>query len=226
MSETKKTIMTPFWFSYPSILVDRTAITEIFPSKRFDIVRKLNAIVRLSFVYSAIMYAYKRERTYLMIPFVTMGVTWFIWSKQSDIAKDEIVKRSMSNQMSNLVKLNDLETECRVPRKDNPFMNPTLSDYGNNKPPQPKSCPSYNNVGVQRRVEDLFNEDLYREVQDVFGKNNSQRQFFTVPGNQVPNDQGGFAQWLYGTPPTCKEGNQAACLSQTGRASSNTKGGT
>jgi hypothetical protein len=211
-----KPILTPFWFSYPSILVDQRAITEIFPSKRFDIVRKLNAIVRLSIVYSAIMYAHKREKNYLMIPVVALGVTWFIWSKQGDIVKDEVMKRSMSDQLSDLVKLNDLETECRIPKKDNPFMNPTFADYGNNKPPAPKSCPSYNNVGVQRRVEDLFNEDLYREVQDVFGKNNSQRQFFTVPGNQVPNDQGAFAQWLYGTPPTCKEGNKTACLSANG----------
>ena len=54
------------------------------------------------------------------------------------------------------------------------------------------------------------------DVNDIFGKNNSQRQFYTVPGNQVPNDQGSFAQWLYGTPKTCKEGNSIACLSQMG----------
>ena len=216
----KKTILTPFWFSRPSILISKGSLTEIFPSKRFDIIRKLNAIVRLSVIYAIIMYGYNKERNYLMIPLVVMGITWFIWSKQEGIDKDEIIRQSMSNQLNDMVKLNDLETECRIPKKDNPFMNPTLRDYGNNKPPVPKSCPSYNNVGVQRRVEDLFNEDLYRDVTDVFGRNNSQRQFFTVPGNQVPNDQGGFAQWLYGTPPTCKEGNKTACLSQTGRGSS------
>ena len=67
-----KPILTPFWFSYPSILVDQRAITEIFPSKRFDIVRKLNAIVRLSIVYSAIMYAYKREKNYLTQVLLTL----------------------------------------------------------------------------------------------------------------------------------------------------------
>ena len=97
-------------------------------------------------------------------------------------------------------------------------MNPTFTDFGSDGPPPPKACPSYNNVGVQRRVEDLFNEDLYRDVNDIFGKNNSQRQFYTVPGSQVPNDQGSFAQWLYGTPPTCKEGNRAACLADAGNS--------
>ena len=88
---------------------------------------------------------------------------------------------------------------------------PQIQDYGTDLQPPPKSCPSYNNVGVQRRVEELFNEDLYRDVNDIFGKNNSQRQFYSVPGNTIPNDQGSFAKWLYQTPPTCKEGNGLQC---------------
>ena len=180
-------ITTPFWYSEISILWQRDSIMEIFPSKRFDILRKLNAIVRLSIIYTLIMYFMKREQKYLVIPLIAMGITWMIWYKQEDIHTDTIMKDSMSNKLDDLVKVNDLSTECRVPDKENPFMNPTLSDYGSNKPPPPKSCPSYNNVGVQRRVEELFNEDLYRDAKDIFGKNNSQRQFYTVPGNRVPN---------------------------------------
>ena len=59
---------------------------------------------------------------------------------------------------------------------------------------------------------------MYRDVKDIFGKNNSQRQFYTVPGNQVPNDQGAFAQWCYGMPKTCKEGNPLACLNDMGNS--------
>ena len=144
-----------------------------------------------------------------------MGITWLVWYRQDDIHTDTIMKESMSDKIDDLVKINDLNTECRVPTKENPFMNPTLDDYGNNSSPA-KSCPSYNNKGVQRRVEELFNEDLYRDVKDVFNKNNSQRQFYTVPGSNVPNDQSSFANWLYGTPPTCKEGNGIACLGMMG----------
>ena len=212
-------IKTPFWYDDISILFKQDTITEIFPSKRFDIIRKLNAIVRLSLFYTLIMYLLKREQKYLIIPLIVMGITWIVWYKQEDIQNDKLLKESMNDKLDDLVKINDLNTECRVPNKDNPFMNPTLSDYGSGNPP-PKSCPSYNNKGVQRRVEELFNEDLYRDANDIFGKNNSQRQFYTVPGNKVPNDQGNFAQWLYGTPPTCKEGNKIACLNQTGRSSS------
>ena len=57
----------------------------------------------------------------------------------------------------------------------------------------------------------LFSSSLIRDVNDLFGKNNSQRQFYTVPGNSIPNDQDTFAKWLYATPKTCKEGNGLQC---------------
>ena len=60
-------------------------------------------------------------------------------------------------------------------------------------------------------VENNFEEDLYKDVNDIFGKNNSQRQYYTMPGNSVPNDRDTFMKWCYQTPPTCKEGNGLQC---------------
>ena len=61
-------------------------------------------------------------------------------------------------------------------------------------------------------IDTKFNNDLYRDANDIFGKNNSQRQFYTVPGGSIPNDQEAFTKWLYQTPPTCKEGNKVQCF--------------
>ena len=215
-------INTPFWFKNPSILYEKDSIFEFFPSKKFNLIRKLNAVVRLSIIYTLIMVLCTKHINYLLIPLITSAITWFIWNRQRDTHTDNVMDEAMSNQIDDLVKINDLETECRVPTKENPFMNPGINEFSNDEYRQPKSCPSYNNVGVQNRVEELFNEDLYRDVKDIFGKNNSQRQFYTVPGNQVPNDQGSFAQWCYGTPPTCKEGNSLACLSDMGNSGGST----
>ena len=82
----------------------------------------------------------------------------------------------------------------------------------------------FNDSHIQNQSQKILN-DLYRDVQDVFSKNNSQRQFYTVPGNRIPHDQSSFAHWLYGTPQTCKEGNGVACLSQRGRGSGNAASG-
>jgi hypothetical protein len=219
-------INTPFWFKDPSILIEKESIFEFFPSKRFDIVRKLNSIVRLSIIYSLIMFLCKKGNNYLLLPPVVMVITWIIWTRQSEIHTDDIIEDSMSNKLDDLVKINDLQTECRVPTKNNPFMNPPIHEFSNDKYSQPKSCPSYNNIGVQNRIEELFDEDLYRDYKDIFKKNNSQRQFYTVPGNQVPNDQGSFAHWLYGTPQTCKEGNGIACLNNLGNSGGGSKSST
>ena len=92
-------ITTPFWYTDISILYEKDSIIEIFPSKRFDILRKLNAIVRLSFVYTLIMYCMKRDQKYLVIPLITMGITWIIWYKQEDIHTDYLMKASMSDKI-------------------------------------------------------------------------------------------------------------------------------
>lgn len=209
-------ISTPFWYKDPSVLYDKDYIFEIVPSKHFDIIRKLNSTVRLSIIYSIIVYFINKDNRYLVLPFVVAAVTWVIWRRQPDIHVNDVLEESMSNKLDDLVKINDLVTECRVPTKDNPFMNPGLLEFSNDNINMPKSCPSYNNVGVQKRIDELFNKDLYRDVKDVFNKNNSQRQFYTVPGNQVPNDQNSFANWCYGMPETCKEGNKLSCLSGKG----------
>ena len=49
-----------------------------------------------------------------------------------------------------------------------------------------------------------------QDVDDLFGRYNSQRQFYTMPSTTVPNDQKSFAEWLYKTPETCKE--NSLCL--------------
>ena len=61
-------------------------------------------------------------------------------------------------------------------------------------------------------LEKHFNTDLYRDSTDLFDTKNAQRIWYTTPVTSIPNDQESFANWLYKTPPTCKEGNGAQCI--------------
>lgn len=99
------------------------------------------------------------------------------------------------------------KNKCRKPTKDNPFMNPSVMDF--NQPNVPVAC----NADDEDIADDLplkFNEDMYRDLEDVFNRKNSQRQFFTVHHN-IPNDQEAFARWCYKMPATCKT-DQTRCL--------------
>jgi len=143
------------------------------------------------------------------IPIVVGLLTYIIYKKNSAIQLDEALIQSINGNKDSV---GDMSGSCRIPTKDNPFMNPQLSDYGNNVEVS-EACTSFDNKGIQKKIDEYFEDGIFKEYSDIFNNQNSQRQFFTVPGNDVPNDQGTFAQWLYGSPPTCKEGNQIDCLS-------------
>ena len=100
---------------------------------------------------------------------------------------------------------------CRMPTSDNPMMNPTLNDTLIYNPPI--ACNSDDNDiskdNLDKQISDSFNQDLYRDVSDLFETKNSQRQFYTVPQSNPPNTVD-FAKWLYGNMPSCKS-SQSAC---------------
>ena len=103
-------IYTKFWLNYPAILYENNSMLEIFPSRKFDIIRKLNAIFRLSIYYSIIMYFYKKENKYLMIIPVVGALTFVIFQRQKDVNVDKVMNNSMSDKLDDLVKINDLQT--------------------------------------------------------------------------------------------------------------------
>lgn len=200
--------MTPLWTDDISILYEKKYLFEIVPMKSFDLNRKLNSLLRLAIIYTIIVYMFNKNTKTIMIP-IGVGVFTFIISKnfKQNMYKENIRDLQNEHYTNEDILVQQLSSECRVPEKDNPFMNPTLYGSDNLKKP----CPSYNNKGIQRDIENKFNEELYKDVNDIFGKNNSQRQFYTVPGKTNPNDLDTYKNWLYGTPPTCKEGNGLQC---------------
>lgn len=100
------------------------------------------------------------------------------------------------------------------PTARNLFMNVLLDEIKYN-PGRPEAAPVDNPL-VKQTMDDYFRVQWFSDPTDVFGKNQSQRQFVTQPSTTVPNDQGAFADWLYKIPgKTCKEGGREACLAST-----------
>lgn len=97
---------------------------------------------------------------------------------------------------------------CTPPTDNNPFMNILVPEYYEN-PKRPEACPLEGELpgeeGVAQEVNEKFDINLYKDVADIWDKNNSQRQFFTMPNTTIPNDQPGFAHWLYGNSASCKD---------------------
>ena len=207
---------TPFWYNQINIMYDKNYLFEIFPVKEYDIVRKLNAVLRFSIYYSIIVFLYNRNTNIFAVPLITALVTFFIWKKNASVQINNLdTQLRNNNNISNDIVSGKHNLGCSLPTKDNPFMNTPFFDVSADKE-LPQSCTSYDNKGIQRKIEKEFDKGLYRNYTDIFGKENSQRQFFSVPGRGGVPDQSSFAHWLYRTPDTCKEGNSLACLSGAG----------
>jgi hypothetical protein len=203
--------MTPLWTEKYSILYEKKYLFEIIPNKNFDFNRKLNSLLRLSIYYSTLTYLLDNKKTNMFyIPFVVAVITYVLSRKYKETFNNITNVQLMNDFKTDEDLIKNLEGSCKIPTSDNPFMNPEIYDYNTDKMSEP-ACTSYNNKGLQNYSEKQFNGSLIRDVNDLFGKNNSQRQFYTVPGNSIPNDQDTFAKWLYATPKTCKEGNGLQC---------------
>ena len=151
--------MNRFWLNDLTTLFNRNNLLEIIPYSNLVLNQKLNSIFRLSIYFSIIMFILKRDYRYLMIMLIVGILTIIIHKTMSKPNVESNLSQDLG--FSNDSNINDDAPGCILPTQNNPFMNPTLADYGTNLPPPPKSCPSYNNTGVQRRVEELFNEDLF-----------------------------------------------------------------
>lgn len=100
------------------------------------------------------------------------------------------------------------------PTSRNPFMNILLDEYKYN-PDRAEAAP-VNDSAVKQTLDDYFRVQWFSDPTDVFGKNQSQRQFVTQPSTSIPNDRESYQNWLYKIPgKTCKEGGREACLAGT-----------
>lgn len=193
-------ISDPFWFEKISILFEKNKLIEFFPTYQMTLVEKLNAITRLGIYLGLVLYFVTKKYLYLYIPIIVGAFTIFIFKTQRK--NIELYFNSYDSELNRDNKKILKEKKCTKSSINNPFMNINIIS---DDPAKTVACDTWNNQEESKKVEDNFNYNLYRDVSDLYGKNNSQRQFYTMPSTTLPNDQTAFAKWCYSTGPTCKE---------------------
>ena len=181
-----------FWFEDYTILFNKNKLGEFFPTSSMNLNEKLNAIVRCAIYISGALILYSGNFNYIYIGLCSLIATYIIYSRK---------------------KIENFENKENIvyPTKDNPFMNVQMTDYTDN-PNRESANKVDDSLELRENITQNFNNKLYRNVGDIFERENSQRQFYTNPITTIPNDQTKFAEWLYKTPPTCKEGNGYQCV--------------
>ena len=183
--------MDSFWYEDPDILINKNKFHIFFPTNKMNINEKLNSITRLSIYTTFILFMYSGNFNYFYIFILALIITYLVYKGKKNIKTvDEYI---------------NFKKKIIEPTVNNPFMNILLEDYNKN-PKRIIKNKQKNNINKN------FNTNLYRDIDDVFNRRNSQRQFYTTPVTTIPNDQTGFSNWLYQTKQTCKEGNGTQCV--------------
>lgn len=191
-----------FWLEDPKILIQSNKLTDFFPTSSMNLIEKLNALTRMGIYLTIILVLLTQKPIYLYICLILGALTVFIYKTKE--GKIELYLNSNKNNDENneINKQTLLEENCTKPTINNPFMNINLIT---DKKDKPRACKTWNNQNLKDKVEKDFNYNLYRDVSDLYGKSNSQRQYYTAPSTTIPNDQTAFAKWCFNTGPTCKE---------------------
>ena len=173
----------------------------MLPIQDMSLEQKLNALLRFFLYLSIVLSLVMVNAKYLFIGILAAIISYVIY--QFEQRDRKTAEKFLENQTLDIVD-NKL---CSRTTVDNPFMNSSIVDIKYN-PERPAAC---NIESVKDRVESNFKQRVFKDVNDIWGKDFSAREFYTTPSTTIPNDQEGFAKWLYGEPATCKEGNGLEC---------------
>ena len=231
---TKSLVHENYWFQdLGNTIFNLDYSLKIFPDSDMTYAEKINTLVRLSIYIGLILGLFYKNYLFLYIPIIVMVMTYLLYIFRIDQLEglrqnqgpnsnlnsinqknlDDLTKRNMSSSYSyggdnpnSFKDILNIKT-CSKPNTLNPFMNPLVFDSRL----RDSACDSIKEEN-QLQIEKEYNKYCIKDISDIFNHNSGRRQFYTVASTTYPNNQGGFANWLYKTPPTCKEGNGAQCI--------------
>ena len=215
-----------FWINNPSVLFDKSQITQIWPMPSMTSAQKLNAITRLVILLTILGYVYSQRTAILITGVVTLAilVILYLLQKKKDTQLKEAFESNINNESSQVAKgLTLPPLKFTMPTQNNPLMNVLVPDIQYD-PERPAAAPSFNEdiekeinqktidfVGEQFDNDERIKKLLFADLADNMEFSFSMRNFNSMPATTVPNDQGAFAQFCYGDMISCKEGNALAC---------------
>jgi hypothetical protein len=202
----------PIWINDFNVIIRKDRLMDFLPKPDMSFNEKINSLVRLSIYAGIILALLHNNYLYIYIPIVVLATTYLVYTFHTK-EKFQNLPRQLDPIKENptldrYLQYQNEKVECVGTTLDNPFMNPLAADNRTRGP----ACKTINNVQLANKVEANFNNNLFKDVDDIYNRRHSERQFYTLPSTTFANEQGKFAMWLYGGPQTCKEGNGTACV--------------
>ena len=192
---------------------------EFFPTNKMSLQRKIYATIRLVALLSIIGFIITNNVSFILVGLITSVFMYLLYYYQTSM--DQYNKKTNTENFTNVDTPDQLRSILKNTyqsgNKQNPFSNVLMTDYLDdpNRNPAP---PAFNQDGldditdnVKKTVQFLnpsienTSEQLFGDLYSKFTLDNSNRNFFSTANTRIPNDQGAFANFLYGLMPSCKE---------------------
>jgi Family of unknown function (DUF5762) len=228
----------PFFTENPNVLFQQKYIFEFFPVDSMTYEQKLNSIARTVIVLTIISFIFTQNIRTLLVGVITLGAVFVMYfyhekeRKKTDSKKLTETKEGFEGPgLAYFVENNiDLPTDVfTTPDSSNPFSNVLMTDYeyNPNKKPAPPAFNTSINSQILTQAKKLVNDanpdqpdlsnKLFKDLGEQLEFEQSLRQFNSNPATTIPNDQGAFAEFCYGSMISCKEGNKFACARNLSR---------
>jgi len=190
-----------FWGDNIQILFNIKYLREFIPTEKMSFNQRLNAISRFIIYYFILLFIYNNDLKYILYGTLLLILIYYIYNNNKNNKNNKNNTTETYNPITS--KTNHNYTNST---KNNPFMNVLLTELStdNRKPA------NY----YDKNIEANFTNELYSDIEDVFNRKNSSRQFYTNPITTNVNDQESFAKFLYDKP-SCKSGNKEQCIKNT-----------
>lgn len=182
----------PVWYDDIGILPKKWG--EFFPRAAMSTEERTNAFVRLILYVTLALYLYNRDARGVVFGALLTLVVSTLHRRTIEPFAPAIPAETGART----------GTSCKKSTPQNPFANYLLTD----NPDDPAACAYDDHKDL---IRENFNRNLFRDPEDLYEKQNSQRQFFSMPHGKVP-DTKAFAEFLSGgmSRRVCKE-DPTAC---------------
>jgi hypothetical protein len=228
---TKESV--PFWTQNPNIIFDKEYLLEFFPTSDMTLNQKLNAVTRSLIILTILgLFITKNQIQLVFIGFISiLGViAMFQYYKKDEGFDMNLENPNLNPALDYLAQNNLMDPDVPIfqkPDSTNPYGNVLVSDYELNPtklPAPPITNAIVNDMVTQNAMKmvqeanpgqpDITNK-LFRDLNEQLNFEQMNRQFVSNPATTIPNDQGAFAEFCYGSMISCKEGNLFACARNT-----------
>ena len=227
---------TPFWSNDLTTLFNSKNILQFFPNQQMTFEEKLNAISRIVLLMTVLGFIFTHNINLIIIGIVTLAIIFSYYKLRKQSIVSSFVKKegfktksipSSSNVITDPVTLKSLlRSDFHPTTKQNPFGNVLLTEI-NDTPNRLSAAPSFNpdvydeiDKAVKKQTQMLnpgiinTNKQIYGDLKDNYDLDNSMMRFYSTANSRVTNDQGAYAQWLYGNMPSGKGDDSDSALAR------------